>query len=210
MRIKLAQPFAILLAVIIGFAAMAGAAPSRAQSSDADRNEQATPGEAAESDSTERLNELLGELRSEPRSAGARRIARQIWQIWTDSGSDTVNLLMEWSSEAIRKKDFATASDLLDQVVTLEPEYVEGWNRRATVHFLQSNYGRSLADIERTLQLEPRHFGALAGLGAILQKTNQDRRALTTWYRILEIYPANEQAQQAVIELEEEFAGEGI
>lgn len=210
MRMKLPSLCGVLFAGT--FLSLAALAPDQAyaQSSESVQQDEATSGQAAESDSTQRLNELLDQLAAEPRQAGARRIARQVWQIWGQSGSDTVDLLMEWSSQAMRKEDYATANDLLDYVITLKPDYAEGWNRRATVFFLQDDYGRSLADIERTLQLEPRHFGALAGLGAILQKTNQDRQALETWYRILEIYPANKQAQKAVIDLEEEFAGEGI
>jgi tetratricopeptide (TPR) repeat protein len=155
------------------------------------------------------LDSLFADLKHEPRSAAGRRIARQIWQIWLDSGSDTINLLMEWSAEAVEKKKYATASDLLDQVTVLKPDYAEGWNRRATLLFLMADYGRSLSDIERTLRLEPRHFGALTGLAEIFQKSGQESRALEAWYRILEIYPANERAQKAVIELEEELSGQG-
>lgn len=210
MRIKLVALLGVFLVVLLSPPSIGEWGDVLAQSPDSTGNATVAPGQAAESSSEKRLDELFDKLGSEPKKAGARRIAQQVWQIWSESGSDTINLLMGWTSEAIRKKDFATASDLLDHVITLKPDYVEGWNRRATVYFLQSDFGRSLSDIERTLQLEPRHFGALAGLGAILQKTDQDRQALKTWYRILEIYPANEQAQKAVIDLEEEFAGEGI
>lgn len=156
------------------------------------------------------LDELFASLALETDTRGARSIARKIWQVWTESGSDTVDLLMQWTSEAIRKEEYALAGDLLTQVTTLRPDYVEGWNRSATLHYLMSDYGRSLSDIERTLQLEPRHFGALAGLASILQRTEEDGRALETWYNVLKIYPANENAQNAVIELEEKLAGDGI
>ena len=105
------------------------------------------------------------------------------------------------------KRKFAVAEDLLDQVTTLAPEYAEGWNRRATLYFTMSDYGRSVADIETTLALEPRHFGALSGLAAILQRLNRDEEALVTWYKVLEIYPANKPAQSAVVALEEKLAG---
>ncbi|MCG6858856.1 MAG: tetratricopeptide repeat protein [Salaquimonas sp.] len=154
------------------------------------------------------LDELFTELRHQTRVAAANRVARQIWRKWTDSGSDTINLLMLWSGKAMEEKNYAVAEDLLNQVVTLAPDFAEGWNRRATLYFAQSNYGRSIADIERTLQLEPRHFGALAGLGMILDRTGKDRKALETWYRVLEIYPANRRAQEAVVKLEEKLAGE--
>jgi tetratricopeptide (TPR) repeat protein len=164
-------------------------------------------GEAREAASLDSLFEDLGKERH---PAGGRRIARQIWRIWADSGSATIDLLMEWSEKAIRDKKYATASDLLDQVTVLRPGFAEGYNRRATLNFLQDNYGESLADIERTLQLEPRHFGALSGLAEIMQRSEQDEQALRTWYRLLEIYPADERAQKAVIELEEKLSGQGI
>ena len=175
-----------------------------------DRTDDTVLGAQPTKDDSQQLDELFTALSSETKLPGARRIARDIWRIWTESDSDTINLLMEWTSKAIREEKYALAQDLLTQVTTLQPDYVEGWNRRATLNYLVADYGRSLSDIERTLQLEPRHFGALIGLASILQKTQQDERALETWYSVLKIYPANERAQEAVIELEEKLAGEGI
>lgn len=114
---------------------------------------------------------------------------------------------MAWAATAMRSKNYAKAEDLLDQVVVLNPEFAEGWNRRATLYFTKLDYSRSLADIEKTLALEPRHFGALSGLAVIMQRLNRNQDALKAWYRVLEIYPANKAAQDAVIALEEELAG---
>jgi tetratricopeptide (TPR) repeat protein len=158
----------------------------------------------------EHLDSLFSELKAEKSDDNAQRIARNIWQEWTNSGSATIDLLMEWTARAMGEKNFAVAEDLLTQITTLRPDYAEGWNRAATLHFMISDLGRSLGEIQRTLQLEPRHFGALAGLAAIMQRTDQDKKALEAWYRVLQIYPANENAQKAVIELEEKMAGEGI
>ena len=93
------------------------------------------------------------------------------------------------------------------QVTVLAPDYAEGWNRRATLYFQKSDLSRSIADIETTLSLEPRHFGALSGLAVILNRLDRKQEALDTWYKVLEIYPANQTAQKAVIDLEEELAG---
>ncbi|TIT42853.1 MAG: hypothetical protein E5W75_26725, partial [Mesorhizobium sp.] len=100
--------------------------------------------------------------------------------------------------------------DFLDQVVTLQPSYAEGWNRRATVHFMMKNYGKSMADIDRTLQLEPRHFGALSGLAQIMAETGHKQSALEAWQKVLAIYPMMRSAQNQVATLSEELAGEGI
>ena len=158
----------------------------------------------------ERLDSLFAELKAETQDGKAQRIARNIWTVWTNSGSATIDLLMEWTATAMSEKNYSMAEDLLTQITTLRPDYAEGWNRAATLHFMMSDYGRSLSEIQRTLELEPRHFGALSGLAAIMQQTDQDKRALETWYQVLQIYPANENAQKAVIELEEKLAGEGI
>jgi tetratricopeptide (TPR) repeat protein len=142
----------------------------------------AIPGDESDAD---HLDALFAKLKTESHAASAGRIARQIVGIWNESGSDTINLLMQWSAEAIGRQQYAAAQDLLEQVTTLKPDYAEGWNRRATLYFMMSDYGRSLSDIEQTLRLEPRHFGALSGLAAIFQKTSKNRQALDAWYRVL-------------------------
>ena len=107
-------------------------------------------------------------------------------------------------------KKFDVALDFLDQVIVLQPTYAEGWNRRATVHFMMQNFGKSMADIERTLELEPRHFGALSGMAEIMKTTGRKQLALDAYQRVLEIYPMMRSAQNEVSELSEELAGEGI
>ena len=86
--------------------------------------------------------------------------------------------MMQWSQKAMESKKFDVALDFLDQVVTLSPDYAEGWNRRATVHFMMQNYAKSMADIDHTLQLEPRHFGALSGMAQIMKNTDRKELAL--------------------------------
>ncbi|MFZ1813493.1 MAG: tetratricopeptide repeat protein [Rhizobiaceae bacterium] len=153
------------------------------------------------------LESLFDDLKHQSEPAKAQRIARQIWTKWNDSGSDTINLLMNWSAAAMRDKNNALAEDLLNQVIVLAPDYAEGWNRRATLYFTMADFSRSIADIERALQLEPRHFGALSGLGIILRRTGSEKKARDAWYKVLDIYPANRPAQKAIEELEEELSG---
>ena len=153
------------------------------------------------------LNELFDILSRESDPKKAQRTSRQIVQKLTDSGSASINLLMERASEAMGKNSNSVALDILDQVVTLAPDYAEGWNRRATLYFTMKDFSRSIADVERVLELEPRHYGALSGLAAMLQALGREKRALEVWYKVLEVYPANEQAQSAVIKLEEKLAG---
>ncbi len=140
----------------------------------------------------------------------AARLSQRIWSKWRHSGSSTIDLLSGWARKSMREKKYNIALDLLDQITTLRPQHAEGWNQRATLHFIMKNYGKSLQDVERVLLIEPRHFGALAGLGHIFQALGDKKRALATWYRVLEIYPAMAGAQKAVIELEEAIAAKRI
>lgn len=158
-------------------------------------------------DSNLTLDRLFQQLKKDSKETSSTATARMIWREWTTSGSKSIDLLMAWAGTAMRSKNYAKAEDLLDQVIVLNPEFAEGWNRRATLYFVKLDYSRSLADIEKTLALEPRHFGALSGLAVIMQRLDRDEDALKAWYRVLEIYPANTAAQDAVIALEEELSG---
>ncbi len=156
------------------------------------------------------LDELFVQLKRTRDKRRAKLISDRIWLKWRTSDSHTIDLLTTWARQATSKKDYHRALDLLDQVVVIEPEYAEGWNQRATLHFAMQEYGKSIADIERTLALEPRHYGALAGLASIFMRLRQKERALKTWYRVLEVYPAMKSAQSNVLRLEEDLAGSGI
>ena len=165
---------------------------------------------AAKPDLPDDLDGLFAELRKERDEAAADRISKRIWRMWGDSGDDSINLLTHWASRAMQKKKFNIALDLLDQVTTRKPDFAEGWNRRATLHFMRDQYLKSLADIERVLSIEPRHYGALAGMGAILTRLGREREALEIWYKALALYPAMKSAQNAVVKLEESLAGRSL
>ncbi len=156
------------------------------------------------------LDQLFESLKRDPKHASASATARMIWREWSASGSKSIDLLMSWAAKAMSKEEHSKALDLLDRVVVLAPNYAEGWNRRATLYYAMNDFGNSLSDIESTLALEPRHFGALSGLAVILQRVGNNKAALETWYKVLEIYPANKQAQASVILLEEELTGSQI
>ncbi|MBB6469339.1 tetratricopeptide (TPR) repeat protein [Aminobacter lissarensis] len=156
------------------------------------------------------LDSLFSDLKRERNEKAAERLANRIWEAWYRSGSASVDLMMLWAQQALQAKKFDVALDFLDQVVTLQPQYAEGWNRRATVHFMMGNFRKSMTDIERTLELEPRHFGALSGMAQIMANTNHNELALQAWQRVLVIYPMLRNAQNEVSRLSEELAGEGI
>lgn len=165
------------------------------------------PASSASATPSDTLDTLFSDLKHERDDQKAKRISERIWAQWRDSGSATVNLLMQWADKAVSDRKNGLALDLLDQAIVLMPDYVEGWNRRATLHFMMGNHGKSMVDINRVLTLEPRHFGAIAGMAAILSESGNDELELRAWEQMLEIYPANRQAQQKVGELADKLAG---
>lgn len=160
------------------------------------------------SEAENRLTELFATLKKTRNNHAAKRIADEIWGEWFRSGSASIDLMMKWSNDAVAKEQFNVALDFLDQVVTLSPEYAEGWNRRATLHYNMSNYNKSMADIQKVLALEPRHFGALSGMATILERNGRKRAALNAWQRALDVYPAMKSGQAALIRLSDELEGD--
>ncbi len=152
----------------------------------------------------EQLNALFSELRDAPSAELAARVEARIQALWVQSSSPTTDLLMERAAIAIAKQDFPVAIEFLDRVITREPDFAEGWNRRATVFFLMDDYNRSISDIAETLKREPRHFGALSGLGFILLMRGDLVHARETYEKVLAIYPMMESARLAIKKIDEE------
>jgi tetratricopeptide (TPR) repeat protein len=161
-------------------------------------------------DNGKKLSELFATLKRSKSEAIANDLANSIRAEWTASGSATVDLLMQWALQAMNRRDHVAAMDFLDQVVTLKPDFAEGWNRRATLHFSMNNYSKSMLDIEKTLELEPRHFGALAGMGMIFLSLDRKEQALSVYLKALEVYPLMRDVQKTVGELEDQLAGSRI
>lgn len=156
------------------------------------------------------LDTLFEALKIAPDDESAKAIENRIWAVWMVSGSDTCNILMGRAKAAADEKDYDLAIKLLDAVVEIKPDYVEGWNRRATVYFMMNDYGHSLADIREVLAREPRHFGALAGLGLILQELGDDAHALEAYRWALAINPHLEHIGETVKTLSEKVEGRNI
>lgn len=161
-------------------------------------------------DRTKGLDFLFGALKAAPDDASAKHVEARIWATWLQTPSDTAALLMSRAKAAIDAKQMDIALKLLDATIKLRPDYVEAWNRRATVYYLQNDYTRSLADIQQVLTREPRHFGALAGLGMIMQDLGDDRRALDAFRKALEINPHLEKLPDLVRTLSEKVDGRDI
>lgn len=149
----------------------------------------ANPPKVRRGDRMHNIDFLFGALKAAPDETSAKSIEERIWALWLVSGSDTCNLLMTRAKQAIDGEKYDVALRLLDAIIEIRPGYVEAWNRRATVFFLKKDYGHALADLRQVLAREPRHFAALAGLGAIMQDVGDDKDALDAYRRALAIDP---------------------
>jgi tetratricopeptide (TPR) repeat protein len=156
------------------------------------------------------LDFLFGALKAAPDEVSAKHVEARIWAIWLQTPSDTAALLMMRAKVAMDAQQPDLALKLLDAIIKLRPDYVEAWNRRATLYYLQNDYARSLADIKQVLVREPRHFGALAGLGMIMQDLGEDKRALDAFRQALAIDPYLEKVPELVKQLSEKVEGREI
>ncbi|TFV71385.1 tetratricopeptide repeat protein [Bradyrhizobium frederickii] len=168
------------------------------------------PAKLPKVDRTKNLDFLFGALKAAPDEVSAKHVEARIWAIWLQTPSDTAALLMARAKTAVDAKKIEVAIKLLDSVIKLRPDYIEAWNRRATLYYMQNDYGRSLADIQQVLIREPRHFGALAGLGMIMQEVGDEKRALDAYRKALAVNPHLEKIPDQVKALTEKVEGRDI
>ncbi len=147
----------------------------------------ALPAAADQNDA--RLDELFSSLLQAPGAAEAQALEGAIWSIWGQSDDGAVRALMQDGVAAMSRRDYRRALAKFEQMVAIAPDFAEGWNKRATVHYLMGNFEQSLADVAKTLSLEPRHFGALSGRGLIYVALEDEKRALEAFEEALAIHP---------------------
>jgi len=194
-----AFPLALILACAPGAAlAQAKAADPKPQTEPAKPRKPAT------------LDELFTRLAGAKDEGEANGVANLIERRWARSGSDTADLLMSRAEEALKAKEFPLAVELLDRVLTLRPEWAEAWHRRATAFFLLDDPVSAIADIQRVLTREPRHFGAWAGLGHIYVSGGDKKRALEAYRKALAIHPYLPKLREAIERLTPEIDGRDI
>ena len=156
------------------------------------------------------LDRLLAVLKRTANQKEAAKISRQIQGLWSQSGSDTIDLLMQWAEDGINQQDYAMALDFLDNVVALKPDYAEGWARRAAVHVQLNDLTLAMSDLHRSLSLEPRNYNALFLVGSILEMTGRNKLALKAYEDALKIYPQMQRAQKRVGDILEDQTGRAI
>jgi tetratricopeptide (TPR) repeat protein len=164
-------------------------------------------GAASADQNDRRLDGLFERLHITADATDAQAIEEQIWQIWLESDDATVNRLMLEGIAAMNLRQLDLALDRFDRMVEHAPAFAEGWNKRATVYYLMGDFEASVVDIERTLGLEPRHFGALSGLGLIYDAIDQPRAALRSFEAALRLNPHLEGTRDRVEELRRALRG---
>ena len=153
------------------------------------------------------LDALFVQLEQAEDAAAAAPIELAIRERWADSGSPTVNILLERAAAAEREGDAELASRFLDQASDLAPDYAEPWKRRANLAYSAEDYAGAIAAIQETLKREPRHFEAMAGLGFVYEELGQHRAALEAFRAALVVHPHYEPALQGVRRLEPRVDG---
>ena len=142
-----------------------------------------------------RLNNLFDQLFLSNNNMEASLILSKIWDIWAIAESQKTQIIFNDANELMERGKFENAIDLFSKVIDESPDFAEGWNKRATVYFLIGDLNKSISDIEETLSLEPRHFGALDGLAEIYLLKDDLLSAAATYKKILEIIPSSKKSQ---------------
>lgn len=166
---------------------------------------------AAFSDQTDqRLDKLFATLQSNDDAVVQNETILSIWEIWYESGREDIDKLMAQGEKAAQSGQLDRAEQVFTEVIENAPEFSEGWNRRATVRYYRNDYSGSLEDIQRTLELEPRHFGALWGKGMILGSQRNFTGAIRAFEQMLEIAPYSQDTIRRIELLKKEMEEESI
>jgi tetratricopeptide (TPR) repeat protein len=155
-----------------------------------------------------RLDGLFERLKSTQSADEARVLQNDIWRIWMIADGEEANLLLREGIAAMTAQDFDVAAAIFSKVIEKEPGFAEGWNKRATVRFLTEDYDGSVLDIERTVMLEPRHWGALSGLGQIYVALDRPAAALKAFEAALAINPHLDSVRAAIEILKKQLSGD--
>jgi len=158
----------------------------------------------------EKLDPLFKELAAAQNAVSAMVLEQKIWKAWLDSGDEDVNRALEAGISAMSSGRLDDAIRHFGTVTEMAPDFAEGWNKRATAYYLNDEPVKSMQDIKQTLELEPRHFGAISGMGLIFLQLGDEVAALHAFEEVLKIYPKAPGANQHARELRKKLEGQGI
>jgi len=163
------------------------------------------PGLLLADQTDDRLDDLFSTLLISSNLTTIRATENQIWAIWFEHPNDDVEQLMQLGVTRMNYNRYADAMLIFTQLIENFPDYAEGWNRRATLHYVLGNYDESIADIERVLELEPRHFGALSGLGLVYLQQEQLAKAKEAFENLINVHPNSPNAQENLRRVNEDL-----
>jgi tetratricopeptide (TPR) repeat protein len=156
------------------------------------------------------LDALFMSLKAAGSNAEADVIVAEIWQVWTRSGRPEVDRILNEGIGYLALRQYGPAHDRFTEAIEAAPDFAEAWNKRATVLYLMNEHDRSLADIEKVMALEPRHFGALAGRATIHAHAGRWKEALAAFREALAANPYLKERETVVPELERRVNGERL
>lgn len=170
------------------------------------------PAPALLADQTDaRLPALFTELRTTTEAEKAKIVAAEIWQIWSEhSDNDRVSESLKMGIAQMEAGRLRQAEQIFTTIIDTDPDFAEAWNKRATVYFLMGAYDRSKRDIAQTILREPRHFGALSGLGLVETHLGNYDAALKAYEQAIALHPYLENYEEINTALKKLVAGEAI
>lgn len=158
---------------------------------------------------TARLDELFAQLLTAD-EAESQQIETDIWLEWSKSGSPAMDMLLQRGRDALNQGQPELAIQHLTALIDHDPDFAEGWNARATAYYQSGDLGPSIADIGRVLTLNPKHFGALSGLGSIFEELEKPKEALEVYRAALAIHPHAPGVQEAIDRIETKLQGQNL
>ncbi|MBB4076242.1 tetratricopeptide (TPR) repeat protein [Bartonella fuyuanensis] len=156
------------------------------------------------------ISRLLKELKFCANVSKAKKISAQLQHLWSQSGSETIDLLMSWAENAINSDNYGLALDYLDNVLALLPTHAEAWIRRAWIHIQLNDFKLAMLDLKHALELEPRNYIAFFELGVIMEATEHPKLALKAYERALDYYPQMQKLQKRIEALLDEQSPQAL
>ncbi|WP_431364026.1 tetratricopeptide repeat protein [Planktotalea sp.] len=152
---------------------------------------------------------LLEQLR-DAEASEASKIARDLSRAWSRSGSASADLLLKRGRDALKAKKPKVAIEHLTALTDHAPEFAEGWHMRASAYYQEKLYGPALEDLARVLALNPNHFEAIQGLGAIFEQLGDQTRAYEVYEQVIAIHPHHADVLEAMKRLEPKVKGPAL
>jgi len=157
------------------------------------------------------IDKLFIQLKSALNFENSKKIEDKIWNLWTTHPSkNNLTKLLADGSSAMMDNELETAYNKFTEVIEMDPNWAEAWNKRATVLYLMGKYELSQADIDKVLELERRHFGALSGQGLVQTALNNYQKAIDSYIEVHRVHPNMKSPLIMIKQLQEQIKRESI